>query len=107
MASSISFSCVAYSKYCSLVTSAKPDKFSQPAATLTYCIFCLASMLGLTQIPYFIFNPIKSHTTQTRWVFFFSVKESYFSLADERKEDWGGGKDWQGAVYVFPGWQPL
>lgn len=42
-------------------------------------------MLGLTQITYSIFNPIRSLPIQTRY--FDSVKESYFSLAGERKED--------------------
>lgn len=85
----ISSSCIAYSKYSSLVTSAKPEKFSQPAVTLTYWIFLLPSMLRLTQIPYSIFNPIRSHTIRTRY--FCLVKESCFSLADERKEDFVGG----------------
>lgn len=49
-------------------------------------------MLGLTQITHSIFNPIRSLPIQTRYSD--SVKESYFSLAGERKEDfvgrWGG-----------------
>jgi len=84
----ICFSCIAYSKCSSLVTSATPEKFSQSAAALTCCIFLPPSTLGLTQISYFIFHSIRSHTVQARYSV--SVKESCFPPADERKGGGGG-----------------
>lgn len=41
-------------------------------------------MLGLTQTPCFIFDSLRSATIQTNSL---SLNESYFSLTDERKED--------------------
>lgn len=69
-----------------LVAPARPEKFSHPAATLTYSIFFLPPMPGLTQIPS---SSIPSEVTPHRHSA--SVKQSSLSQAEDRKEGFAGG----------------
>lgn len=83
------------------ITSAKPEKFSQ-AVPLTVS-FSSFPCLGWQRNS--IFNPSRSHTTQTRY--FDTVKESYCSLSGGRNEGFVGRCGGRGSSVCVPCWQTL